>query len=125
MKEDRGRLNIFNIKKNKKQQYAYYDQNDDDDTEVKGGFKIYLLILAAIMIIYTIWNFNYLGGIEGIMTSKRLPEEGFRGYFGAVGSLFLMPALAAIFLWLAFRKPKTHQIDDDKTEDSVEDTQKN
>lgn len=119
MREDRGRLNIFNIKQNKKEQYAYYDQNDDD-TEVKWGFKIYLIILAAIMVVYTVWNFNYLGGIEGILTSKMLPEEGFRGYFGAVGSLFLMPALAVIFLWLAFRRPKTHQIDDDKTETTEE-----
>ena len=98
----------FNLFK-KKQKYYYYGQ-DDEDIEEHGSFKIYLIALAAIMIVGTIVNFNYLGGIEGLMTQKMLLVEGYRSYFAAVGSLILMPILAVIFLWLAFRKNKKHSI---------------
>lgn len=87
--------------------YYYYDHDKDkEDIEEHGVFKIYLIALGVILIVATIINFNYLGGIEGILTAKMLPIEGTRNYIAAVGSLFLMPILSAIFLWLAFRKNK-------------------
>lgn len=109
--DDNKKFKLFK----KKEKYYYYDQ-DKEDIEEHGSFKVYLIALGVIMIVGTIWNYNYLGGLEGIMTQKMLLIEGYTSYFAAVGSLVLMPVLAVIFLWLAFRKPKKHAIDSDDTD---------
>ncbi len=68
--------------------------------------KVLLVAAAIALVIGTVLNYMYLGGIEGIMTGQRLLEEGMTSYICAVGSLIAMPVLAVFLLWLAFKKKK-------------------
>lgn len=88
---------------------------DPSVTEVKGTFKWYLLILAVIFAVSTIVNYNYLGGIEGILTSEMLGygKESIESYIAALGSMIVMPVLAVVCLVLAFKKKKKHSVDEE------------
>lgn len=86
---------------------------DPSVTEVKGTFKWYLLVIAAGMLVGTVVNFNYLGGIPGIMelfatmSEKAWWENDYVGLLGMV----IMPALAGLCLYLAFKKKKRHYVE--------------
>ena len=81
---------------------------DSSVTEVKGTFKWYLLVIAALFIVGTVANYNYLGGIEGIMSAEMLGygKESLASYIAGLGSLIVMPILAVVCLVLAFKKKK-------------------
>ncbi len=68
--------------------------------------KIFFVAVAIALVIGTVLNYMYLGGIAGILAGKRLLEEGVTSYACAVGSLIIMPAAAVYLLWLSFRKKK-------------------
>lgn len=82
------------------------DWKEDSAREVKGKFKGYLVVLAVFFVVATVVEFNYLGGIEGILTSEMLGygKESFGSYVAAVGSLVVFPALGGICLYLAFKR---------------------
>ena len=86
---------------------------DPSVTEAKGTFKWYLLVIAVGMIVGTVVNFNYLGGIPGIMelfatmAEKSWWENDYVGLLGMV----IMPALAGLCLYLAFKKKKRHYVE--------------
>ena len=86
---------------------------DPSVTEAKGTFKWYLLVIAAGMLVGTIVNFNYIGGIPGIielfatMSEKKWWENDYVGLLG----LIILPALATICLYLAFKKEKRHYVE--------------
>lgn len=88
---------------------------DSSVTEVKGTFKWYLLILAVIFAVSTVVNYNYLGGIEGILTSEMLGygKESIESYIAALGSMIVMPILAVVCLVLAFKKKKKRSSDNE------------
>ena len=86
---------------------------DSSVTDVKGGFKWYLIVIAAGFIVCTVFNYKYLGGIEGIMAmlSQMLEVAWWKTDFvGLLGMIFL-PALAVLCLFLAFKKKKTHSVE--------------
>ena len=86
---------------------------DPSVTEAKGTFKWYLLVIAAGFLVGTVANFNYLGGIPGIvelfatMSGKKWWENDYVGLLG----LIILPALAAMCLYLAFKKEKKHSVE--------------
>ena len=86
---------------------------DPSVTEAKGTFKWYLLVIAAGFLVGTVANFNYLGGIDGIMAmlSQMFEVVWWKTDFvGLLGMIFL-PALAVLCLFLAFKKKKTHSVE--------------
>ncbi len=107
-KKDVG--NMFDMMSNMRQTNFYEGKVEDgewkEDTSAKLKFKIYMVILAAIMIGATFINYNYLGGMEGILNGTMLEEEGIRSYIAGVGSIVVLPLLAIFFLWLGFKKKK-------------------
>lgn len=82
------------------------DWKESTAREAKGKFKGYLVLLAILFVVGAIINFEYLGGIEGIMTSERLGygKESLGSYVAAVGSLVVFPILSGVCLYLAFKR---------------------
>ena len=86
---------------------------DPSVIEAKGTFKWYLLVIAAGFMVGTVANFNYLGGIDGIMAmlSQMFEVVWWKTDFvGLLGMIFL-PALAILCLFLAFKKGKRHYVE--------------
>ena len=86
---------------------------DPSVTEAKGTFKWYLLVIAAGFLVGTVANFNYLGGIDGIMAmlSQMFEVVWWKTDFvGLLGMIFL-PVLAILCLFLAFKKEKKHYLE--------------
>ena len=86
---------------------------DTSVTEVKGGFKWYLIVIAVGFMVGTVANFNYLGGIDGIMAmlSQMFEVAWWKmDFVGLLGMIFL-PALAILCLFLAFKKEKKHSVE--------------
>ena len=114
MKDDKNTWNMYERVGMANTNVLYKNKVEDGEwkdssvTEVKGSFKWYLLILAVIFIVSTVVNYNYLGGIEGILTSEMLGygKESIESYIAALGSMIVMPVLAVVCLVLAFKKKK-------------------
>ena len=86
---------------------------DPSVTEAKGTFKWYLIVIAAGMIVGTRVNFKYIGGIPGIMeifATMSVRKWYQNDYVGLLG-MIIMPALAAICLYLALKKEKKHTVE--------------
>ncbi len=77
-----------------------------EDTSAKIKFKIYMVVLAIIMFVGTVINYNYIGGIEAILAGQVTGSKEIVSYLIITGSVFAMPFAGVFFLWLAFKKKK-------------------
>ena len=86
---------------------------DPSVTGAKGTFKWYLLVIAAGMIVGTVVNFKYIGGIPGIIeifATMSVRKWYQNDYVGVLG-LIILPFLAGLCLYLAFKKEKRHTVE--------------
>ena len=81
---------------------------DPSISEVKWTFKLYLIAIAALFIAGAAIAFNYLGGIEGLLTSKLLVDgtESLPTYIEIIMFLVVSLFMAIFLLYLALKKRK-------------------
>ena len=98
------------------QKYSHFDNKKKQDAPewdepAEKSHKIYVRIIsflvAVIFIAAAVYNFKFLGGIEGILSFEMLEVEGgMIEYVSSVSCLILFPIIAVIGFVKAFKKEK-------------------
>lgn len=89
---------------------TFLKQDFDAPDEDNGGYKVYTRVfffaLAVLFVGLTVINYNYLGGIEGIIAEEMLTIKKFEEYWTSLGCLVVFPVMAVVCLVMAFKRKK-------------------